>query len=66
MNTGGTQGCVPCFTKYGREVVAKGYLKSPQGPVPITWIDAHTFRIEFMEDRYGEALAPQTVNLKLD
>ena len=39
---------------WGKEVVAKGYLKSSQGDVPITWSSERSFTIVFSKQRHGD------------
>lgn len=39
---------------WGKEVVAKGYLKVSQGDVPIVWSGEKSFTIMFAKQRYAD------------
>ena len=38
---------------WGKEVVAKGYLESSRGSVPLVWLDETSFSIKFAQNRHG-------------
>jgi hypothetical protein len=39
---------------WGKEVVARGYLKESEGPVPLVWTSETSFRLTFAKQRYGD------------
>lgn len=48
---------------WGKQVVAKGYLDSSQGPVPLVWLDETSFSITFVKSRYSRD--NETVDVRL-
>lgn len=49
---------------WGKEVVAKGYLESSQGPVPLVWLDETSFTINFYKERHGDETETIKINLQ--
>lgn len=48
---------------HGDRVVAKGYLRDSQGPVPLVWTGPRTFMIEFMKGRHDNSAFSELVEL---
>jgi hypothetical protein len=49
---------------WGEQVVARGFLESSRGPVPLVWLDETSFSITFAKNRYGDDLETVVVQLR--